>query len=170
MANEEPNKKAIKQLEKIGKPQNGKRLSFKDMSTKINWVNYYGGASFYKNKKGFNKLAKIVITAKMYSFWDKLKYLKGERYTLNFLYHQIADVNLKNEIDSLEVPIAFFHGVGDYQVPIDVAKDYFEFISAPYKSFIRFDNCAHGLLLEQPEKFKQKLLMEIKKIKDADKT
>ena len=169
-AEEEPNKKAIRQLERIGRPQAGKRLSFKDMSTKIKWVNYYGGASFYKNKKGFNKLAKIVITAKMYSFWDKLKYLKSEKYTLSFLYDQIADVNLKNEIDALEVPIVFFHGAGDYQVPIKVAREYYEYISAPYKSFIQFDDCAHGVLIEKPDKFKKELLNEIEKIKDANKT
>ena len=169
-AAEEPNKKAIKQLNKIGKPENDKRLSFQDMSTKIKWVNYYGGASFHNNKKGFNKLAKTVIGAKMYSFSDKLKYLKSEKFTLRFLYAQIADINLKNEIDSLEVPLVFFHGAGDYQVPIKVARDYYEFISAPYKSFIQFNNCAHGLLIEQPGKFKKELLREIKKIKDANKT
>jgi len=162
---EEPNKKAIKQLEEIEEPQDGKRLSFTDMSTKMRWVNYYGGASFYKNRKGFNKLAKTVITAKMYSFWDKLKYLKSEKYTLNFLYNQIADVNLKNEIDTLEIPIVFFHGSNDYQVPIKVARDYYEFVSAPYKSFVQFNNCAHGLLIEKPEKFKKELLNEIEKIK-----
>ncbi len=167
-AKAEPNKKAIKALEKIGPPQEGKRLSFKDMSTKIKWVNYYGGASFYKNKKGFNKLAKIVITARMYSLWDKIKYLRSEKYTLNYLYDQIADVNLKNEIDALEVPIVFFHGAGDYQVPIKVAREYYEYISAPYKSFIQFDNCAHGVLIEKPDKFKEELLNEIKRMKDAN--
>ena len=168
-AEAEPNKKALKQLEQIGAPEEGKRLSFKAMTTKINWVNYYGGASFYGDKKGFNKLVKTVIKAKMYNFWDKLKYLKSEKYTLGFLYDQIADVDLKKEIDSIDVPLVFFHGVGDYQVPIAVARDYFEFITAPYKNFVAFENCAHGLLLEQPEMFKTRLLQEIKKINTESK-
>ena len=160
----ESNKKAIKQLRQIGPPDNDKRLSFEDMSTKISWVNYYGGASFYNDKKGFNKLAKTVITAKMYNFWDKLQYLKTEKYTLKFLYDQIANVDLKNEIKSLDIAIIFFHGLGDYQVPIKVAREYYDFISAPYKSFIQFDNCAHGVLIEKPKKFKVELLTAIKKI------
>ena len=160
----EPNSRAIKQLNKIGPPKAGQRLSFKDMSTKINWVNYYGGASFYQDKKGFNKLAKTVIKAKMYSFRDKLKYLKSEKYTLSFLYDEIAEVNLKKEIKSISVPIVFFHGSGDYQVPVTVAKDYYDFISAPYKNFIEFDQCAHGVLIEYPEQFKNELLKEIEKI------
>ena len=152
------NKKAIRQLQNVEKPQRGKKVSYKDLKTKLKWVNEFGGAAFYGEKNSFWKLVKCVLKAPMYTFKDKIKYLKSEKWTLQFLYDQIASVNLFEEIKALEVPIVFFHGTGDYQVPIAVAKSYFIKLEAKNKKFIEMNGCAHGLLIEKPEKFLSLLL------------
>ncbi|WP_373492950.1 alpha/beta fold hydrolase [Aquiflexum sp.] len=160
----EPNRKAIMQLKKIGLPSEENRYSLKQVSTKIKWVNCYGGAAFYKDRKGLNKLIKTVLGSPLYSFWDKLKYPKGEKFSLHHLHSEIATVNLFDEITSIKVPIVFIHGSKDYQIPLSVAKEYYEFISAPYKKFIEFEDCAHGLIIEQPGKFKEAVFNELYKI------
>ncbi|MFN6944268.1 MAG: alpha/beta fold hydrolase [Cytophagaceae bacterium] len=160
----ENNRKALRQLNEIGWPSEENRYSLKQVFIKIKWVNYYGGAAFYQDPKGYKKLVKIVITTPVYNFREKLKYLKSEKFSLDHLHDEIMTLDLFEEVNTLNVPIVFIHGTGDYQVPLVVAKEYYYFINSPYKKFIEFKNCAHGLLIEQPEKFKKTILEEVESI------
>lgn len=62
---------------------------------------------------------------------------------------------------SLEVPIVFMMGLHDLQTPYSSAKDYFDEISAPHKSFHTFENSAHFPMLEEPGKFLVTLVNQV---------
>jgi pimeloyl-ACP methyl ester carboxylesterase len=153
------NRRALRQLEKIGPPA-GERIALSDLSLKLKWVNHYGGAAFY-GRNGFWPLVGVVLRSPVYTFRDKLTYLKGEQFSLRFLYQEINSVNLFAEIEKIAVPIYFVHGRHDYQVPLAIAEDYFHHLQAPYKQFIVFENSAHGVLFEEPEKFRQTMRMVV---------
>ena len=59
----------------------------------------------------------------------------------------------------LALPAYFFHGIYDYTVNYQLAKDYFEGLKAPLKGFYSFDRSAHSPILEEPEKA-QKIMRE----------
>jgi pimeloyl-ACP methyl ester carboxylesterase len=67
--------------------------------------------------------------------------------------------NLAKEVQKLDIPVYFFHGIYDYTVSYTLAKDYFEKLKAPMKGFYTFENSAHSPLFEEPEKM-QRILQE----------
>ena len=52
-----------------------------------------------------------------------------------------------------------FHGIYDYTVNYQLAKDYFDRLKAPVKGFYSFDRSAHSPILEEPGKAR-KILRE----------
>jgi proline iminopeptidase len=74
-AKETGNKKAIKQLEEIGYPENGlyKNMA-KAMMVERNWVMEYGGAAYQKDKYDMLRLFILpIFTCREYTVIDKLK-------------------------------------------------------------------------------------------------
>jgi pimeloyl-ACP methyl ester carboxylesterase len=155
---------AVKELEKIGGPKEGKYNGGDNgLGTRLKWVRYFGGAAFHEEKSIW-PLIKDVVKTPVYSTLEKLKYPRGEKFSLKHLYDDVRDIQLKKEIKSVKVPVYFFHGVYDNQVPLEVARDFFEGLKAPEKKFTVFDNSAHGVLYEEPEKFHQIMEEVVKKV------
>jgi hypothetical protein len=50
----------------------------------------------------------------------------------------------------------FFHGVYDYTVNYQLAKDYVERLKAPLKGFYTFQRSAHSPIFEEPQKARPK--------------
>jgi pimeloyl-ACP methyl ester carboxylesterase len=61
-------------------------------------------------------------------------------------------VNLADSVGELAIPAYFFHGVYDYTVNYQLAKDYAGRLKAPLKGFYTFERSAHSPVLEEPEK------------------
>lgn len=156
-AEAENNRKAMRQLKRFY-PDTLKSVDLSDLSIKLTWVNHYGGGAFFSQKNSFRSLVWAVLTFRGYSLWDKLNYPRGERFTLKHMYEEIADLNLFNEINSVQMPVFFIHGQHDYQVPMEIAYDFYEHLQAPYKAFYVFNNSAHGVIIEEPENFNRLLV------------
>jgi pimeloyl-ACP methyl ester carboxylesterase len=61
----------------------------------------------------------------------------------------------------LNIPIYFFHGIYDYTVSYDLAKDFYNMIKAPVKGFYTFEKSAHSPMFEEPELFREILEKEV---------
>ena len=159
-AKQSNHRKAIQELEDIGLPESGRyKDGDKSLGVKMKWVRYFGGAAFH-HERSIWLLIQDVLTTPVYTFREKLNYPRGEAFTLEFIHDEVQDVKLTDEIQTLDVPIYFLHGIYDNQVPISIAKEFFGRISAPRKRFYQFDNSAHGVLFEEPEKFNE-IMIEI---------
>jgi pimeloyl-ACP methyl ester carboxylesterase len=55
-------------------------------------------------------------------------------------------------VTELALPAYFFHGVYDYTVNYQLAKDYVAALKAPLKGFYTFDRSAHSPIFEEPQK------------------
>jgi len=146
-AKETGNKKAIKQLEEIGFPENGQyKNMMKAMMVERNWVMEYGGAAWQKNKYEIYKLFILpIITCREYTVTDKLNYLRGMNKSLKILWNPLMNEQLTDIVKKVEVPVYFLQGIHDYQTCFSEAKKYFEVLEAPKKEFIEFSNSAHYL-------------------------
>jgi len=60
--------------------------------------------------------------------------------------------NLADRVTELALPAYFFHGVYDYTVSYQLARDYVEALKAPLKGFYTFDRAAHSPVVEEPQK------------------
>jgi pimeloyl-ACP methyl ester carboxylesterase len=115
------------------------------------FVAKYGGA--FRGMKSMLPLIKMVLDAKEYTLRDKINYQRGAMFSLETMWLDVINANLFTEIDSMQVPVYFFHGVHDYQTPYVVAKEFYDQLKAPEKGFFKFENSAHSPLMEEVEKF-----------------
>jgi pimeloyl-ACP methyl ester carboxylesterase len=68
-------------------------------------------------------------------------------------------VNFLNQVPKLDVPVYFFEGRHDYNTPWELVQEYYDKLDAPKgKHLVWFDNSAHGLDYEEPEKFVEELV------------
>ncbi len=56
------------------------------------------------------------------------------------------------------IPVFFFAGRYDYETPGVLAEDYFELLEAPNKSFTWFENSAHDIQYDEPDKFSREII------------
>lgn len=119
-----------------------------------NYVMKYGGGAM-REMRGILPLVKMIFLAHEYTIEEKFNYLKGSDFSAKYLWKEVIDTNLFNEIDSMQVPVYILQGLYDYQTPYPVAKDFFNQIKAPVKEFYIFENSAHSPNMEEVEKFNQ---------------
>jgi len=93
------------------------------------------------------------LTCKEYSFTEKINLWRAKaRAGVHPLWDIILVTDLTKQVPELKIPVYFFHGIYDYTVSYDLAKDYFEKLKAPIKGFYTFEKSAHSPLFEEPEK------------------
>jgi pimeloyl-ACP methyl ester carboxylesterase len=153
--------RAINALEKIGSPpyQNPEE-ELKNMVIERKYVIKYGGA--VKNGGFYPRAAITLALCNEYTLLDKVNYLRGMNFTKSFLWNVVMKTNLFKTIPSQRIPVYILQGAHDYQTTYNVAKEYYDSLSAPTKRFYTFENSAHSPIFEEPEKF-ETVLKEILK-------
>ena len=66
--------------------------------------------------------------------------------------------NLFRDLPEVQIPLFFFTGRYDYQTPGTLAEEYYNFVKAPKKGFIWFEESAHLLVFEEPDKMAKELI------------
>lgn len=69
--------------------------------------------------------------------------------------------NLTVQLPKVNCPVYFFLGGKDYQTNCEIAKAYYEQLSAPKKNIYWFDNSGHSLLITDAAKVQNIILTEI---------
>jgi pimeloyl-ACP methyl ester carboxylesterase len=146
------NRKAIKELESIGSPENGIFKAGKPaVHIERTWVREFGGT--FHGKSAMPIHIKEILASPIYTLWDVLHYFQGEKFSLQYLWEDVITTDFYERMRHFDIPIYICQGIYDYQTVYSVAKKYFDSIHAPQKEFFTFGNSAHGTLFEEPEKF-----------------
>ena len=82
-----------------------------------------------------------------YNLW-----LGKSRSGVHPLWDRILATDLAEQVYEIDIPVWFFHGIYDYTVSYNMAKDYFEKLKAPMKGFYTFEQSAHSPVFEEPGK------------------
>jgi pimeloyl-ACP methyl ester carboxylesterase len=152
-------KKAVKILEKMGPPPYpDPKIGLANMLKERKLVTRYGGA--IKHGDFYPQAMKALFFCSEYNLRDKISYLKGMNYTLNYLWNTVITSNLFRDVPVQQIPVYMMQGTFDYQTAFPVAKEYFDSLKAPLKKFYPFENSAHSPIFEEPDKFEE-ILMEI---------
>jgi pimeloyl-ACP methyl ester carboxylesterase len=94
-----------------------------------------------------------------YSFIEKTNVLRGLIDTFTVLYPQLYDVDLRESVPRLEVPVYFLDGTAELDARRDIAIEWFARLDAPIKEHIPFKDAAHAVAFEQADAV-QRLLTE----------
>ena len=88
-----------------------------------------------------------------YTLGEKIKMWRGKSSSgVSVLWDEMLAFDLADRVAELALPAYFFHGVYDYTVNRQVAKDYVERLKAPLKGFYTFEWSAHSPIMEEPQK------------------
>jgi len=130
----------------------------------INTPSYYvmRDAPMHQLGIGTTHAMKSVITSvflpvmrnKEYTLSEKINIWRGKYFTTKTsnLWNKLVETDLTSKVQKLDIPVYFFHGIYDYTVSYELAKEYFEKIRSPLKGFYTFEQSAHSPLFEEPEK------------------
>jgi len=140
-------KKAIRQLEKIGKPPYAK---LSDAGVQRKWLSKFHGAAYEGTLEG-TILKNISI--KDLRPLDIFRFVAGAMFSLSTLEDQQNKVKILFDIPEMKVPVYFCCGRRDYNVPFKLVVEYAETLKAPQKRIVWFDHSAHVPNFEEPGLF-----------------
>ncbi len=151
-AEEKNDQKVIKALYKISPPINGE---YKENTSKCiqyvgNLIHRYGGYIDANNDFSMGEYLKIYLP--FYKF-NIIKVIKGINYSVKNLIPKMKENDVIPTISRIAVPIKLIFGANDYICPVETAKNWFDKLIAPSKSFIVIKNAAHMVNFEQPDEW-----------------
>jgi pimeloyl-ACP methyl ester carboxylesterase len=87
-----------------------------------------------------------------YGLYDKVNYVRGTIVTLNSVWSQLWEVDLRKQVPHIEVPVYFLEGRHDVNAPPELVEDYLQMLDAPHKELIWFEHSGHSPWVEEPQK------------------
>ena len=153
-AKRQNDKKAIKTLQKIGRPSDGKYCGnhVKSIMKQRAILHKYGGSTYANRKPYWQEVLfhDVPILHKEYTLPQLVKYIKGLSYSPN---QPLATTNpdFMNTVKGLNVPVYLLLGKHDRNCVSSLAEQWFDKLYAPEKNLIWFENSAHAPQWEEPE-------------------
>ena len=136
---------AIRELEKIGPPPH----ELDEVYVQRRWLTELGGA--FGPDRTQSQLLWAALSEKEFGLVDMSLFGRGLKFSLRALWPQLREYRLTQT--RFAVPVFFFLGARDHQVPAPLAEEYFKKIESPCKKLVWFERSGHYLPFEEPEKF-----------------
>jgi pimeloyl-ACP methyl ester carboxylesterase len=153
------NRRAIRQLEKIGLPPH---LDAKRFSTRARWATNYGGVTANAT---FNTLLRALAGSLLrspdYSIADVIRTVRGVTITQAALLPELASTDLVHTMPRLDIPVVMAQGRLDQVAPAEPAQRFYDTLTAPGKQLVWFEKSAHTPHYDEPAKFRD-LLMTVR--------
>ncbi|MCB9035356.1 MAG: alpha/beta hydrolase [Lewinellaceae bacterium] len=157
-AKELKNKKAVRELEQIGKPQEGRYSPPSNIQKQRKWLLRLGGNRF--DKKHFRDHVLALLFSREYTVFDLFKCLRGMKFSSRYLGEDERQVNFLKTAPALDVPVIFINGKDDHVTPTATVKQYFDLLKAPDKQLFIFGQSAHSPLFAEAARF-NRLIIEL---------
>jgi pimeloyl-ACP methyl ester carboxylesterase len=152
-AKEVGDEQSVKILERIGTPPY--EGGFQSLGTQRMFLMQYGGSS---RNISFNDLEKFRSASPHYTEDDNKNFMRAFMFTQNLMWDEMIEVDFFTDVLEVKVPVYFFTGRFDYQVPFEVLERYFELLKAPHKEMVWFEDSAHFVTLDEPEVYQDRLI------------
>ena len=156
-AREKEHGKAITALEKL---QPFDPTDLEHIAAKNHWLAQFGGeyhsAEMYQEYGGYLGEG----SGSEYSQADVKKWMQGSEWAEKTTSPEVAKAgyNVFRDLPEVKIPLYFFVGRYDYQTPGPLAEEYYNFVKAPKKDLIWFEESAHYMLFAEPNKITRELI------------
>jgi pimeloyl-ACP methyl ester carboxylesterase len=122
-----------------------------------------GGAVHGKNNiEALWTVVGPLLVFEEYELADKFGYLRGEEFSVNHLENPMLDDDLTQSIQEVQVPIFILQGRYDLQTAFETSVAYYDQRRAPQKELVVFEESAHLVPYEEPEKFLRVLVDRVR--------
>ncbi|MDR2197692.1 MAG: alpha/beta hydrolase [Coriobacteriales bacterium] len=96
----------------------------------------------------FRRVSRIAMKSPVFGLADMLAMIKAQK-LIGQLYDFLSSFSAL-EITEFKIPVYCIHGKNDGQVPLSLAKEYLESLTAPDKGFYQIANAGHICSLDNP--------------------
>lgn len=151
-AREAGNERALRELERAKPPY----TRSEDLVLQRGWLGHYGGDVLTRD--GLQRFAASVFSAPEYSLGDRLGYYFCVMDSLDRLWTAFSDLDFIATIPRFELPVRFFLGRHDYNVPTELVEEWLAVLEAPSAEIVWFEESAHKPNIEQPERYQRELI------------
>ncbi len=144
-------KKALKDLARIGAPVKGHYKSRDDLMVQRNLMTKYGGGCYEEKESIWTSMIIPLLKTPEYKLGELWGYYKGTFFSLDALWESVVDCDLFKQIPALDIPVYLTEGRHDQNTPIPISSRWFDALKAPKKEWIWFERSAHSPIKEEPE-------------------
>jgi pimeloyl-ACP methyl ester carboxylesterase len=141
------NKKAIRQLAKIGQPP---YANLNDAGVQRKWLSQFHGAAYKGTLSG--TILKNISISDLRPL-DIVRFIAGAIFSLSTLEDEENKVKIIHDVTEMKVPVYFCCGRRDYTVPFELVVEYAEKLKAPQKKIMWFEHSAHLPNFEESGQF-----------------
>jgi proline iminopeptidase len=147
-ASRHKDERVLSRLRTIGPPPHEKAARVLAMET---LADGYGGV-YHKRP---NRLWVMVegVARGLVTPWEIPRFIRGNNISLDAMNDELLALDLSRSVPSVQVPVFFFLGRYDRHAEAALAAAYFEALRAPVKKLIWFENSAHNIPFEEPDRF-----------------
>ena len=154
-------RRAIRELERIGEPKDGFYPTMKDMNIQRNYLSKYGGGTYNRHESIWSSLIIPLIQTPEYPLSKLSAYAKGAFYSLDQLWGEVVGQDFFKTVKKLDVPVLITQGRHDQNTPSELARAWFDALEAPDKKWVWFEKSAHSPIKEEPEQWQRVIREEI---------
>ena len=141
----------VAQLEALGRPPYyGPGVSMKQVTYLMDGFNYMNADPNIAQDQ-FDTIRDLLSPE--YGLYDKVNWLRGVLDSLDTVYPQLWDVDLRQSATRLEVPAYFLIGRHDVNAAPWIAEDYFRRLEAPRKAWVWFERSGHNPWVSEADRF-----------------
>ena len=118
-------------------------------------LNKYNGAIYDPNSEKDEEKS-----MKAYKDYENYDWNKGFQFSAQHLEKDMFSTDL-TYIKRLQLPVIFFQGRHDWNVPSVLVEEFEKNLIAPKKSIVWFEKSGHGLLIEEASNFNKLMISEL---------
>ena len=96
-----------------------------------------------------------------YGLIDKANVLRGLIDTFEQLYPQLYDLDLRERVPRLEVPVWILDGAAELEARRGPMREWFDRLAAPSKRVVTYEGAAHSVAFEQADAVQRLFVEEI---------
>ncbi len=135
--------------------------SLEHITAKNQFLDRYRGGDYYTEGL-WDKYLEYVLSGQSSAYTDTevQAYTLGLEFASQTVSLEIAqqDYDLFRDFPKSSIPIHFFAGRHDHVTPSELTEAYYVFLEAPAKSFTWFEDSAHTMMFDQPDKWAEELI------------
>lgn len=147
-------RKAIHQLQELGPPPYAASAVF----TERTWLARFDGQM---TPRALWKIARAVLGAPGASILEVPRTIRAFRWTMDVMWNDISQIDLRARVPALAVPVFFFLGRKDHWVPPETSVAYFDVLRAPAKQLVWFEDSGHEPFVDEPDRFNAEMIARV---------
>lgn len=154
------NAEALKELQALA-PYPGETAMFtaQKVAAQRKWLSYYGGLAW--GRRDFKWDVEAWDLSPDYTEKELDAVNAGTGYSISHLLPMLMDIDF-DKTTNFRCPVFVFVGEHDYATSHTLAEAWFHDVKAPRKELFRFEDASHMVMQEQPGRFLQHLVNDVR--------